>query len=225
MNSKMRVPVIASFALMSVGLSACAAEQSSPQNSMTFFVTSVGSGKGADLGGLAGADQHCQSLAKAAGAGNRAWRAYLSNSAAGGAPAVNAIDRIGRGPWRNAKGVVIATDIENLHGNNNVTKQTNLTEKGTVVNGRGDTPNTHDMLTGSQTNGLAFPPGNDMTCGNWTKSGTEGAVQMGHSDRLGLSDDYYAKSWNSSHASRGGCSQAALISTGGAGLFYCFAAN
>jgi hypothetical protein len=192
---------------------------------MTFFVTSVGSGKGADLGGLAGADQHCQSLAKAAGAGNRAWRAYLSNSAAGGAPAVNAIDRIGRGPWRNAKGVVIATDIENLHGNNNVTKQTNLTEKGTVVNGRGDTPNTHDMLTGSQTNGLAFPPGNDMTCGNWTKSGTEGAVQMGHSDRLGLSDDYYAKSWNSSHASRGGCSQAALISTGGAGLFYCFAAN
>lgn len=225
MNIRMRLPVAASAALVAVSLSACVAQQGSTQNKTTFFVTSVGSGKGADLGGLAGADQHCQSLAKAAGAGNRTWRAYLSNSAAGGAPAVNAIDRIGRGPWQNAKGVVIATDIENLHGNNNVTKQTNLTEKGTAVNGRGDTPNTHDMLTGSQTNGLAFPPGNDMTCGNWTKGGTDGAVQMGHSDRQGLSEDYYAKSWNSSHASRGGCSQDALKATGGAGLFYCFAVN
>jgi hypothetical protein len=210
---------------MTVGLSACMTDQGSPQNAMTFFVTSVGSGKGADLGGLAGADRHCQSLANAAGAGKRTWRAYLSTSASGGAPAVHAIDRIGRGPWQNAKGVVIATDIENLHGNNNVTKQTNLTEKGAVVNGRGDTPNTHDIVTGSQTNGVAFPPGNDMTCGNWTKSGTDGAVQMGHSDRQGLSEDYYAKSGNSSHASRGGCSQDALKSTGGAGLFYCFAAN
>ena len=224
MNRKIKVPVIASFAVMTVGLSACVSEQN-PQSAMTFFVTSVGSGKGADLGGLAGADRHCQTLANAAGAGKRTWRAYLSNSAAGGAPAVNAIDRIGRGPWQNAKGVVVATDIENLHGNNNLTKQTNLTEKGTVVNGRGDTPNMHDMLTGSQTNGLAFPPDKDMTCGNWTKSGTDGAVQMGHSDRQGLSEDYYAKSWNSSHASRGGCSQDALKGTGGAGLFYCFAVN
>lgn len=225
MNSKMSASVVASFALMVAALSACVSEQSSPQNRMTFFVTSIGSGKGADLGGLAGADRHCQTLANAAGAGNRTWRAYLSTSAAGGAPAVNAIDRIGRGPWRNANGVVIATDIENLHGNNNITKQTNVTEKGAVVNGRGDTPNMHDILTGSRTNGLAFPAGNDMTCGNWTKSGTDGAVQVGHSDRQGLSDDYYAKSWNSSHASRGGCSQDALKGTGGAGLFYCFAVN
>ena len=224
MNSKIKVPVIASLAVMTVGLSACVSEQT-PQSTMSFFVTSVGSGKGADLGGLAGADRHCQTLANAAGAGKRTWRAYLSTSASGGAPAVNAIDRIGRGPWQNAKGVVIATDIENLHGNNNITKQTNLTEKGTVVNGRGDTPNMHDILTGSQTNGVAFPADKDMTCGNWTKSGTDGAVQMGHSDRQGLSEDYYAKSWNSSHASRGGCSQDALKSTGGAGLFYCFAVN
>jgi len=224
MNRKIKATVIASFALMTLGLGACVSERS-PQSAMTFFVTSEGSGKGADLGGLAGADRHCQTLANTAGAGKRTWRAYLSNSAAGGAPAVNAIDRIGRGPWQNAKGVVIATDIENLHGNNNITKQTNLTEKGTVVNGRGDTPNMHDILTGSQTNGVAFPADKDMTCGNWTKSGTDGAVQMGHSDRQGLSEDYYAKSWNSSHASRGGCSQDALKSTGGAGLFYCFAVN
>lgn len=222
MNNRVKFPWIASIALAAGGLSACAGTQ---QNSMTFFVTSVGSGKGADLGGLAGADQHCQKLAQAVGAGHRTWRAYLSTSVAGSAPAVNAIDRIGRGPWQNAKGVVIATDIEHLHGNNNITKQTNLTEKGTVVNGRGDTPNMHDILTGSQTNGLAFPAGSDMTCGNWTKSGADGAVQMGHSDRQGLSDDYFAKSWNSSHASRGGCSQDALKGTGGAGLFYCFAVN
>ena len=222
MNRKLKLSVVASVALVSLGLGGCADPQ---QNKMTFFVTSAGSGKGADLGGLAGADAHCQTLAAAAGAGNRTWRAYLSNSAVGGAPAVNAIDRIGRGPWQNAKGAVVATDIENLHGNNNITKQTNLTEKGTVVNGRGDTPNMHDVLTGSQTNGLAFAADKDMTCGNWTKSGADGAVQMGHSDRQGLTDDYYAKSWTSSHGSRGGCSQDALKGTGGAGLFYCFAAN
>ncbi len=222
MNNRMKFFQVVSVTLVAAGLSACAV---TPQNSMTFFVTSVGSGKGADLGGLTGADQHCQSLAKAAGAGNRTWRAYLSNSAVGGAAAVNAIDRIGRGPWQNAKGVVIATDIENLHGANNITKATNLTENGTVVNGRGDKPNMHDVLTGSQTNGLAFPAGNDMTCGNWTKSGADGAVQVGHSDRMGGTDDYYGRSWNSSHASRGGCSQVALQGTGGAGLFYCFAAN
>jgi hypothetical protein len=224
MNNKMRLPLAASAALAAVVLSACMTP-GTPQSRMTFFVTSVGSGNGANLGGLAGADQHCQKLASAVGAGNRTWRAYLSTSASGSAAAVNAIDRIGRGPWQNAKGAVIATDIENLHGNNNITKQTNLTEQGGVVNGRGDTPNTHDMVTGSQTNGLAFPAGEDKTCGNWTKSGADGAVQMGHSDRLGLSEDYFAKSWNSSHASRGGCSQDALKGTGGAGLFYCFAVN
>jgi hypothetical protein len=198
-------------------------QQGATQNSMTFFVTSVGSGKGADLGGLAGADRHCQSLAQAAGAGNRTWRAYLSTSGAGG---VNARDRIGRGPWQNAKGVVIARDVDDLHrDNNNLTKQTNLTEKGEIVSGRGDPVNTHDVLTGSQANGRAYPADKDMTCGNYTKSGADGAVQMGHSDRQGLTDDAVAKSWNSSHASRGGCSQEALKGTGGAGLFYCFAVN
>ena len=222
MKNKTKLRLAMSVALAAVGLSACSM---TPQNSMTFFVTSVGGGKGADLGGLSGADQHCQRLAQAAGAGNRTWRAYLSNSALGNQPAVNAIDRIGRGPWQNAKGAVIATDIENLHGGaSNLTKQTLLTEKGGIVNGRGDTPNMHDILTGSQTNGLAFPAGRDMTCGNWAKGGAEGAAQVGHSDRIGLSDDYYAKSWNSSHPSRG-CSVDALKASGGAGMFYCFAVN
>ena len=221
-NHKSRTALVSTLVVATLGVAGCVDPQ---QNRTTFFVTSVGSGKGADLGGLAGADQHCQNLAQAVGAGNRTWRAYLSTASTATQPGVNAIDRIGRGPWQNAKGVVIATDIENLHGANNITKQTNLTEKGTVVNGRGDTPNTHDMLTGSQTNGLAFPAGTDLTCGNYTKSGTDGAVQMGHSDRQGLTEDYYARSWNSSHASRGGCSQPALVSTGGAGLFYCFATN
>ena len=222
LNVKAGSVLISLSVFAALGISGCADSQ---QNRMTFFVTSVGSGKGADLGGLAGADQHCQNLAQAVGAGNRTWHAYLSTAATSTTPGINAIDRIGRGPWQNAKGVVIATDIENLHGANNITKQTNITEKGAVVNGRGDTPNTHDMLTGSQRNGLAYPAGTDLTCGNYTKSGTDGAVQMGHSDRLGLTDDDVARSWNSSHASRGGCSQAALISTGGAGLFYCFATN
>ena len=223
MNSKTKLSVVASAALAALTLSACMTPDT-PQSRMTFFVTSAGSGNGADLGGLAGADQHCQKLATAAGAGKRTWRAYLSASAAGSSPEVNAIDRIGRGPWQNAKGVVVATDVENLHGNNNITKQTNLTESGAVVNGRGDKPNMHDMLTGSQTNGLAFTSGDDRTCGNWTKSGKDGAANLGHSDRLGLSEDYYAKSWNASHPSRG-CSQEALVATGGAGLFYCFAVN
>ncbi|WP_245416380.1 hypothetical protein [Microvirga sp. 17 mud 1-3] len=192
---------------------------------MTFFVTSVGSGKGADLGGLEGADRHCQSLAQAAGAGQKTWHAYLSTQAAGGTPAINARDRIGRGPWQNAKGVVIAKDVAELHGANNLTKETALTEKGETVKGRGDTPNTHDMLTGTQADGTAFPPGEDRTCGNWTKSGTDGAVMLGHHDRMGLDETPPAKSWNTSHPSRGGCSQDALKSTGGAGLFYCFATN
>jgi hypothetical protein len=195
------------------------------QSNMTFFVTSVGSGKGADLGGLEGADQHCQRLAQAAGTGAKTWRAYLSTQAAGGSTAVNARDRIGTGPWQNAKGNVIAKDVAELHGTNNLTKQTALNEKGEVVKGRGDTPNTHDVLTGSQPDGTAFAGNQDMTCGNWTKSGAEGTAMLGHHDRTGLDESAAAKSWNSSHATRGGCSQDALKSTGGAGLFYCFAAN
>jgi len=197
------------------------------QANMSFFVISAGSGKGADLGGLAGADQICQRLAQSAGAGNRTWHAYLSTQAADGQPAVNARDRIGRGPWQNAKGVVVAKDVDELHGNNNLTKQTGLTEKGDVVNGRGDTPNRHDALTGTQPDGRAFPAGDDKTCHNWTSS-TQGAAMVGHIDRQGLRDDEASRSWNSSHLSRGpegGCSQADLRSTGGDGLFYCFAAN
>jgi hypothetical protein len=192
------------------------------QNNMTFFVTSAGSGKGADLGGLEGADRHCQQLAEAAGSTGKTWRAYLSTQGDG---AVNAKDRIGSGPWTNAKGEVIARDVAELHGSNKLTKETAVTEKGEIVKGRGDTPNMHDVLTGSQPDGTAFPAGEDRTCGNWTKSGTDGAAMVGHHDRIGLNDSPPMKSWNSSHPSRGGCSQDALKGTGGAGLFYCFAAN
>jgi hypothetical protein len=192
---------------------------------MTFFVTSSNPGQGANLGGLAGADAYCRSLALAAGAGNHTWHAYLSTSAAGGAPAVNAWDRIGRGPWRNAKGEVIAQDVASLHSDGNrLSKQTALTEKGEVVNGRGDNPNNHDILTGSQPDGSAFAGEQDRTCGNWTLGGAEGSAIVGHHDRLGLQDDAPAKSWNSSHATRG-CNLPGLRSTGGAGLFYCFAAD
>lgn len=193
------------------------------QADMSFFVTSAGSGKGADLGGLEGADRHCQTLAQAAGSSGKTWRAYLSTQGAG---AVNARDRIGKGPWQNAKGAVIAKSVEDLHGaSNNLTKQTALSEKGAVVNGRGDQPNMHDILTGSQLDGTAFAAGDDRTCGNWTKSGADGAAMVGHHDRMGLNEEPPAKSWNTSHPSRGGCSQDALKGTGGAGLFYCFAAN
>lgn len=194
------------------------------RNDMSFFVTSAGPGKGADLGGLAGADKQCQTLATAVGAGRHTWHAYLSTSATAGEPAINARDRIGKGPWRNAKGVVIADDVEQLHGTNKIDKQTALTESGEVANGSGDTPNTHDILTGSQPDGRAFPAGQDMTCHNWTSSG-EGAAMLGHHDRRGTAPDESAKSWNSSHATRGGCSQDALKSTGGAGRFYCFAVD
>jgi hypothetical protein len=193
----------------------------------SFFLTSTGVGNGGNLGGLAGADNYCQTLAQAAGAGAKTWHAYLSTQAADGAPAVNARDRIGKGPWRNSKGVVIAKDVTELHGANNLTKQTVLSEKGDVINGRGDTPNRHDVLTGSQPDGTAFPAGDDRTCKNWTSS-TQGSAMVGHSDRIGLRDDDASKSWNSSHPSRGpdgGCSQADLKSTGGDGLLYCFAAN
>jgi hypothetical protein len=197
------------------------------QAAMTFFVTSTGSGNGADLGGPAGADQRCQQLAQAAGAGGHTWHAYLSTQAANGQPATNARDRIGKGPWTNAKGVVVAKDIAELHGQNNLTKQTSLSEKGDVINGRGDTPNRHDALTGTQPDGTAFAADEDRTCGNWTSS-TKGAAMLGHIDRQGLRDDDASKSWNSSHPSRGpdgGCSQNDLKSTGGDGLFYCFAVN
>ena len=194
----------------------------------TFFVTSAGPGKGADLGGIEGADKHCATLATAAGATAKTWHAYLSTQAADGKPAVNARDRIGKGPWQNSKGVVIAKDVADLHGaSNNLTKQTALSEKGEVINGRGDTPNRHDALTGSQPDGTAFAAGEDRTCKNWTSS-TQGAAMVGHIDRIGLRDDDASKSWNSSHPSRGpdgGCSQADLKSTGGDGLLYCFAAN
>jgi len=205
------------LALGLAALAPAAAQPASPQ--MGFFVTSVNPGKGGDLGGLAGADAYCQSLAAAAGVGNRTWRAYLS------ATGVNARDRIGRGPWRNYRGEVIARDVADLHGEAaGLTKQTALTDKGAVVNGRGDTPNDHDVLTGTQADGTAFPAGgDDRTCRNWT-SGGEGSAMVGHSDRIGLRDDAASKSWNASHASRG-CDLPALRTTGGAGLFYCFAAD
>jgi hypothetical protein len=194
------------------------------QANMSFFVTNAGPCKGADLGGLAGADKHCQQLAQSAGAGAKTWHAYLSTRGAG---AVNARDRIGKGPWQNVKGEVIAKSVDELHGANNLTKQTALTEKGEVNNGFGDKPNRHDILTGSQRDGTAIPPDKGMTCKNYTSS-TQGSVMLGHSDGKGPTDAEYIRSWNSSHPSRGpdgGCSQADLRSTGGDGLLYCFAAN
>jgi len=188
---------------------------------MTFFITSSGSGHGADYGGLAGADRHCQALASAVGAGGHTWHAYLSTQ---GPNAVNARDRIGRGPWRNAKGVVVAKSVADLHGDNNLDKQTALDEKGEVVNGRGDTPNRHDILTGSKPDGTAFTGSDDMTCGNYTKSG-DGSVMLGHHDRNGTNPDPVANvSWNSSHKSAG-CSEPLLAKTGSAGYLYCFATN
>jgi hypothetical protein len=214
-----RLALIACAAVAVVGLAGGAQSQ----NAMTFFVTSVGSGKGADLGGLEGADRHCTTLATAAGATGKTWKAYLSTQGAG---AVNAKDRIGRGPWQNAKGTVVAKDVADLHSaSNNLNKQTALNEKGEVINGRGDTPNRHDILTGSQSDGTAFTGADDRTCGNWSKS-TAGAAMVGHHDRQGLNDSAPMLSWNSSHPSRGpdgGCSQNDLKSTGGDGLFYCFA--
>ncbi len=225
MNTWFRSALLASAALLPLSLSSGAQAQ---QSTMTLFITSAGSGKGGDLGGLEGADRICQSLAQTAGAGNRTWRAYLSTQAAGGQAAVNARDRIGKGPWRNAKGEVIAQSVADLHGENNkINKQTALNEKGEMVKGRGDQPNQHDILTGSQPDGTAFPAGEDRTCANWTSSST-GAAMVGHHDRMGLNETPPAKSWNSSHPSRGdggGCSQQALQGTGGAGLFYCFAIN
>jgi len=200
-----------------------------PPPPMSFFITSAGSGNGANLGGLAGADRICQTLGAAAGRGDKTWHAYLSVSAANGQPAVNARDRIGNGPWYNAKGARIAQNVGDLHGDtleqarrgNNIQKPTALNEKGETINGVGDTPNRHDMLTGSQLDGTAFSDGQDHTCSNWTSSTAgSGSAQLGHHDRTGGGNI----SWNSTHASRG-CSQDNLVATGGAGLFYCFAIN
>ncbi|MBV9954499.1 MAG: lectin [Pseudolabrys sp.] len=207
--------------IAALGFVAWGAPATAQQSAMTFFVTSAGPGKGADLGGLEGADRHCQTL----GGGGKTWRAYLSTQ---GANPVNARDRIGRGPWQNAKGEVIATSVDDLHSaNNKITKQTALSEKGDVINGRGDQPNRHDILTGSTPEGRAFPADKDMTCKNYTSS-TEGSVMLGHHDRNGLDDSAASKSWNSSHPSRGaggGCAQTDLRGTGGDGLLYCFATN
>jgi hypothetical protein len=194
------------------------------QANMTFFVTSAGTGKGADLGGLEGADAHCVALAKAAGSKATNWHAYLSTTLPGGDAGVNARDRIGKGPWANAKGVVVAKSVSDLHSDqNNLNKQTALTEKGEIVSGGGDPVNTHDILTGSDPAGNFSTAGGDTTCGNWTKSG-EGSAIVGHHDLRGLKDTRHMKSWNSSHGSRG-CSQDQLKASGGAGLVYCFVAN
>lgn len=228
------MPALAQISRLCFGLAAAsfavlAAQPALAQGASTgFFVTSVGIGNGGNLGGLAGADNYCQQLAQAAGAGAKTWRAYLSTQPADGKPAVNARDRIGKGPWQNSKGVVVAKDVAELHSaGNNLTKATALSEKGDVINGRGDTPNRHDVLTGSQADGTAFAAGDDRTCKNWTSS-TQGSAMVGHADRVGVRDDDASKSWNTSHPSRGpdgGCSQNDLKSTGGDGLFYCFAAN
>jgi len=231
MKKRMRLSVAISATALSFGLTGGAQSQ---QADMTFFITSAGPGKGADLGGLAGADSHCQSLAQAAGAGNKTWRAYLSTNGRGGANAVNARDRIGNGPWQNAKGVVIATSVADLHSDNNKIEKANaLDEKGQPIKVRGDTPNMHDILTGSDKDGRAFPPNMDLTCQNWTSS-SSGVAMLGHADRAGnppvagsQNVEAYAataRSWNAAHTSRS-CSQPDLIATGGNGLFYCFAAQ
>lgn len=204
------------------------AAPAAPAQPLGFFVTSSGLGKGADLGGLSGADAHCQKLASAVGAGNRTWRAYLSTQAANGQPAVNARDRIGTGPWANAKGQIVARDVAHLHGDvieqarlgNNLSRTTVITEKGEPVKGAGDKPNEHDILTGSKADGSAFTDAADHTCKNYTSSAADGSAQVGHFDRTGGGNT----SWNSAHGSRG-CSQENLVGTGGAGLLYCFASN
>ncbi|MDB5873740.1 MAG: hypothetical protein JWQ07_3182 [Ramlibacter sp.] len=190
----------------------------------TFFITSANPGRGGDLGGLAGADAVCERLASAAGAGGRNWRAYLSTQASGGATAVNARDRIGTGPWVSSKGVVIARNLAELHGANNLNKETALTESGAVVPGTGDPVNTHDIMTGSLPDGTAMPPGRDATCSNWT-SGSTGGAMVGHHNRGGINPDPVANvSWNSSHLTPG-CDMPSLARVGGAGLLYCFAAK
>lgn len=211
----------ATMIVLLAGVGACATPRmSNGSSNMSFFITSNGPGLGADLGGLDGADAYCKRLAESVGVADRTWRAYLSTQASGDRAAVNARDRIGTGPWFNAKGVRVANDVADLHSANNaLSKANSITEKGDVVNGRGDSPNRHDILTGSQLDGTAFAAGPDKTCSNWTARGS-GNAQVGHHDRQGGGDN--PTSWNSAHQSSG-CSQENLRSTGGDGLFYCFA--
>ena len=217
-KTKRLLPLLGAIGAAAVLLGACAGMN----NGMSFFVTSANPGKGGDLGGLAGADAYCQKLATNVGAGNRTWRAYLSATPMNNDPAVNARDRIGKGPWRNAKGEVVAMNIDDLHSSNNkLNKQTDISEKGEIISGRGDAVNMHDMLTGSSPDGRAIAGDKDTTCGNWTKS-TGGSAMLGHHDRMGLTDTTEAKSWNSSHPSKA-CDMDSLKATGGAGLMYCFA--
>lgn len=210
--------------MLALGAVAIAMPALAQQADMSFFVTGAGMGKGANLGGLEGADAHCAALAKAAGATRTNWKAYLSSTAPQGEAGVNARERIGKGPWQNAKGAVVAASVEELHSDaSNVTKDTALSEKGEMVMGRGDATNMHDILTGSDPMGMYSTAGGDTTCKNWTSDG-EGSAIVGHHDRMGLKDTRHMKAWNSSHGSAG-CSQEALVKTGGAGLFYCFAAE
>ena len=231
--SKSKAFIIAALAMgVTSGVSAQQQPPAPPQlpqaPNMTFFVTGAGPGKGADLGGIEGADRHCQTLAARHGAGGKTWRAYLSTQPADGKPAVNARDRIGNGPWQNFKGQAVATSLDELHSDNNKLGFDNsLSERGQIIPGVGFAPNRHDVLTGSTPEGRAFPAGDDRTCRNWS-SGTQGAAMVGHIDKKGLRDDAASRSWNSSHPSRGpdgGCSQSDLRGTGGDGLFYCFASN
>ena len=219
MKSTTRFSIAISAGVLALGISAIAPAQ---QAAMTFFVTSAGPGKGGDLGGLDGADAHCQQLAQAAGAGGKTWRAYLSSNQAQKGGAVNARDRIGKGPWQNAKGAVIATSVDDLHSaNNKIGRATALNEKGEPIKMRGDTPNMHDIITGSDMEGKAFPGNLNLTCANWTSS-TFGSAIVGHVDREGNPPPtQYNTSWNSAHMSRS-CSQPDLVATGGNGLFYCF---
>jgi hypothetical protein len=231
MKTRLQTTALASVALATAALAGHALAQQQapdPAKPLGFFVTSEGVGKGADLGGLEGADAHCQKLATAVGAGSRTWHAYLSTQATDGKPAVNARDRIGKGPWFNARGVQVARDVTHLHGDsleaaqlgNNLSRTTALTEKNEPVKGAGDKPNEHDILTGSTPDGRAFADAADHTCKNYTSSSAEGSAQLGHFDRTGGGNT----SWNSAHPSRG-CGQQNLVATGGAGLLYCFAAN
>jgi hypothetical protein len=221
----MNLKLIGTAAAIAAALGTAGVVRAQNQPAMSFFITSVGVGDGANLGGLAGADRHCQQLAQAAGAGSKTWHAYLSAAAANGQAAVNAKDRIGSGPWYNQKGVKVADSVADLHSDNNkLGKANSLNEKGGTVNGRGDTPNTHDMLTGSNADGTLAPGGmpNGAPCGNWTSNAADGVARLGHFDKQGGGDA--PTSWNSAHDSRG-CSQQNLVATGGAGLYYCFATN
>lgn len=223
MSQQTRAAVAAASIVLALTGTAIA-QQPQPAN-MTFFISSVGSPFGADFGGLEGADRHCQMLASRVGAGGKTWRAYLSTQATNGKPAVNARDRIGKGPWVNSMGVQIAASVEDLHSpNNKINTENGRSENGRMIPSRLFVVNQHDILTGSLADGTAPPPDKDMTCGNWTKGGNDGAAMVGHHDRMGLRDDEASKSWNASHPTRG-CNASSLVTTGGVGLLYCFAAN